>query len=195
MVLGNTKMGTACLWLQDLLRSPHGLQFLASDLGYLPGFATATLNPQLVAGKAPGPRPAASIPAAPPLRRELAQLESLSGNAPVSSPAEEAPNTPVGTRFRFHCVHTHTGRQVAVPSQWLPPSDARPPHSCSPREKAAEVVAKLGQRLGRWPGSLGLQQSPAHGGCQGPGSDAAPGQDPSLPREWPRLSRSAQDAQ
>lgn len=47
MVLGSTKMGTAGLWLQDLLKSPHRLQFPTSDLGYLPGFPTATLNPQL----------------------------------------------------------------------------------------------------------------------------------------------------
>lgn len=39
-------MGTAGLWLQDLLRSPYGLQFVASYLSYLPG-STLTLNPQL----------------------------------------------------------------------------------------------------------------------------------------------------
>lgn len=63
MVPGNTKMGTAGLWLQDRLRSPLStsphpmdLQFLASDLSYLAGFSTSTMNPQLTAASE-GTRP------------------------------------------------------------------------------------------------------------------------------------------
>lgn len=71
MVLGSTKMGTAGLWLQDLLRSPCRLQFPKVRSGIPARFPHG--DPESPIGKAPGPRLATSIPAAPPLLRELVQ--------------------------------------------------------------------------------------------------------------------------